>query len=118
MYDEGISREGELLDLGVENEHRREDRRLVLASASERIGQGRENARMFLKEHPDVRAQARGEVRPALGLPAGRGGARRRPRRKATRRRSRRPQPAAARPRGRAHPRARSPRGRAREGRR
>ena len=54
MYGEGISREGDLLDLAVE-------KRIVeksgawFAYAGERLGQGRENAKQFLKENPDVR---------------------------------------------------------------
>lgn len=53
MYGEGISREGDLLDLAVEKE-------IVEKSGAwfsfddERIGQGRENAKIFLKEHPEV----------------------------------------------------------------
>ncbi len=53
LYGEGISREGDVLDLGV-------DLGVVEKSGSwysvdgERIGQGRENARVFLKDHPDV----------------------------------------------------------------
>ena len=53
LYGEGISRAGELLDLGVEH-------RVVAKSGTwlsfgdTRLGQGRENARLFLKEHPDV----------------------------------------------------------------
>lgn len=53
MYGEGISREGDLLDLGVESE-------IVEKSGAwfsfdgERIGQGRENVKVFLKEHPEV----------------------------------------------------------------
>ncbi|MGB9692021.1 MAG: recombinase RecA [Candidatus Sumerlaeaceae bacterium] len=53
MFGEGISREGDLLDLGV-------SAKLIEKSGAwfsfegERIGQGRENAKQFLKEHPDV----------------------------------------------------------------
>jgi recombination protein RecA len=67
VYNEGISREGELLDVGV-------DRDLVqklgtwMSFGDERLGQGRENARLYLKEHPDVRAKLEGKVREALGL--------------------------------------------------
>ena len=68
IYGEGISREGDLLDLGV-------DKQVVEKTGSwytyggERIGQGRENARTFLKENPAVRDRMEGEVRTALGLP-------------------------------------------------
>jgi recombination protein RecA len=68
IYGEGISREGDLLDLGV-------DKRIVektgswYSYGSERIGQGRENARAFLKENPDVREKLEAELRTVLGLP-------------------------------------------------
>jgi len=67
LYNEGISREGELLDLAVE-------RSLVQKSGTwfsygeERIGQGRENSRIWLKEHPDVTAELERKLREALGL--------------------------------------------------
>ncbi|WP_257386373.1 recombinase RecA [Tahibacter caeni] len=62
LYGEGISREGELIDLGV-------DHKLVEKSGSwysyggERIGQGKDNARNFLKEHKDVAAQIEAQLR-------------------------------------------------------
>jgi len=65
LYNEGISREGELLDYAI-------DKGVVqkagtwLSFGEERIGQGRENARMFLKEHPDVRAQIEAKLLPAI----------------------------------------------------
>jgi recombination protein RecA len=68
LYGEGISREGDLLDLAVE-------KGLVEKSGSwfsfrsERIGQGRENARLFLKENKDIRDKLDQEVRKILGLP-------------------------------------------------
>src|SRR5207249_2168636 len=68
LYGEGISREGDLLDLGVE-------KNLVEKSGSwfsykgDRIGQGRDNARQFLKENTDIRAKLDIELRKALGLP-------------------------------------------------
>jgi recombination protein RecA len=67
LYGEGISREGDLLDLAVNNN-------IVEKSGSwfsykaERIGQGRENARQFLKDNRDVLAKLDTEVRKALGL--------------------------------------------------
>ncbi len=67
IYGEGISREGDLLDLAVAQN-------LVEKSGSwfsykaDRIGQGRENARQFLKDNPDIRAKLEAEVRKALGL--------------------------------------------------
>jgi recombination protein RecA len=67
LYNEGISREGELLDFAVE-------KNLVqkagtwMSFGEDRLGQGRENARMFLKEHPDVRARLEAKLLPSLGL--------------------------------------------------
>jgi recombination protein RecA len=67
MYGEGISREGDLLDLAVE-------KRIVeksgawFAYGGERLGQGRENAKQFLKENPDVRQTIENRVRKDLGL--------------------------------------------------
>jgi recombination protein RecA len=67
IYGEGISREGDLLDLGVVNN-------VVEKSGSwfsykgERIGQGRENVRQFLKDNPDIRAKIDTELRRSLGL--------------------------------------------------
>src|SRR3982075_1336154 len=67
IYGEGISREGDMLDLGV-------DRNLIEKSGSwysykgERIGQGRENSRQFLKDNPDVRTAIDNEIRTTLGL--------------------------------------------------
>ncbi len=73
-YDEGISRTGEILDLAV-------DRNLVEKSGtwfsynSERMGQGRENARNFLKEHPEIMDDLEIKIRESLGIPALAGGA-------------------------------------------
>jgi recombination protein RecA len=53
MYGEGISREGDLLDLAVENEVV-EKSGAWFSFANERIGQGRENSKTFLKEHPEI----------------------------------------------------------------
>ena len=67
MYGEGISREGDLLDLAVE-------KRLVeksgawFAYSGERLGQGRENAKQFLKDNPAVRQAIEDRVRRELGL--------------------------------------------------
>ena len=67
LYNEGISVEGDLIDLGV-------DEGIVEKSGSwysyndERIGQGRENARRFLKENPDIRERLADQVYAAKGL--------------------------------------------------
>ncbi|MCC6369304.1 MAG: recombinase RecA [Bryobacterales bacterium] len=67
LYGEGISREGDLLDLGAANN-------LIEKSGSwysfrgERIGQGRDNARAFLKEHPDAYQTIETEIRKKVGI--------------------------------------------------
>ncbi len=53
LYGEGISREGDILDLGVEQDVV-EKSGAWYSVGGERIGQGRETARLFLKEHPDM----------------------------------------------------------------
>ena len=67
MYGEGISKEGDLLDLAV-------DRRIVeksgtwFAFGGERLGQGRENVKQFLKENPAITSAIEDRVRRELGL--------------------------------------------------
>jgi recombination protein RecA len=67
MYGEGVSREGDLLDLAVE-------RRLVEKSGTwfsysgERLGQGREKVKLFLKQHPEIFDAIDARVRKELGL--------------------------------------------------
>ena len=69
MYGHGISQTGEMIDMAVEKD-------LVGKSGSwysygdERIGQGRENAKKYIDEHPDVRAEILGKVREAYGMVA------------------------------------------------
>jgi recombination protein RecA len=69
MYGKGISKEGSLLDVGVDTE-------IVKKSGAwftyegEQLGQGRENARQFLAEHPEVTAEIERRVREAVGLTA------------------------------------------------
>jgi recombination protein RecA len=66
LYGEGISREGELIDLGVDN-------KLVEKSgawysyAGERIGQGKDNARQYFKENPAIAKDLEDKLRAALG---------------------------------------------------
>ncbi len=67
LYGEGISREGDLLDLAVNN-NILEKSGSWFSYKGERIGQGRENARAFLKENKDTMAKLDTEVRKALGL--------------------------------------------------
>ncbi len=69
MYGEGISREGDLLDVAV-NHGLLEKSGAWFSYKGERIGQGRENARQFLKENKDTLAKLDAEVRKALGLVA------------------------------------------------
>ena len=67
MYGEGISKTGDLLDLGVE-------KRIVeksgawFAYGGERLGQGRENAKQYLKDNPEVYKAIEDRVRRELGL--------------------------------------------------
>jgi len=67
MYGEGISREGDMLDLAVNNN-------IVEKSGSwfsyknERIGQGRENVKQFMKDNKDVTAKIEADVKKSLGL--------------------------------------------------
>jgi recombination protein RecA len=70
LYGEGISREGDLLDIAVNN-NILEKSGSWFSYKGERIGQGRENARQFLKDNKDVMAKLDAEVRKALGLSHG-----------------------------------------------
>jgi recombination protein RecA len=70
LYGEGISREGDLLDLAVNN-NIVEKSGSWFSYKSERIGQGRENARQFLKDNKDIMAKLDSEVRKKLGLVGG-----------------------------------------------
>ena len=68
LYGEGTSREGEIIDLGVEA-------KIVDKSGAwyaykgEKIGQGKDNAREFLRENPDLALEIENRVREALGVP-------------------------------------------------
>ncbi len=67
LYDEGISKEGELISLGVENGI--VDKAGAWYSYNkDRIGQGKDNARTFLKEHPEMAAEIEARIRQAVGL--------------------------------------------------
>jgi recombination protein RecA len=67
MYGEGISRYGDLIDIGV-------DKRIIeksgawFAYGGERLGQGRENAKQFLRDNPDIARTIEDRVRRELGL--------------------------------------------------
>jgi recombination protein RecA len=68
LFGEGISREGEIIDMGVEA-------RIVDKSGAwyayngEKIGQGRDNAREFLRENPELAREIENKVRESLGIP-------------------------------------------------
>jgi recombination protein RecA len=70
LYGEGISREGDLLDLGVDKGVI-EKNGTWLSFGGERMGQGRENARVFLKENTDIREKIETALRKKLEIPAG-----------------------------------------------
>ena len=67
IYGEGISKEGDLIDLGVA-QNVIEKSGSWISYKGERIGQGRENARQFLKDNPDIRQSVDTELRKVLGL--------------------------------------------------
>jgi len=67
LYGAGISREGEILDMGVQNEII-EKSGPWLSYGSERIGQGRENARIFLADNPEVREEIRQKILEKCGF--------------------------------------------------
>jgi recombination protein RecA len=68
LYGEGISREGEIIDMGVTG-------RVLEKSGSwyayngEKIGQGKDNAREFLRENPELAIEVENKVRAAMGIP-------------------------------------------------
>ena len=70
MYGEGISKVGEIVDMGAELD-------IIQKSGSwysygdDRIGQGRENVKQFLKENPAIQAEIEGKLRESLGMAAG-----------------------------------------------
>jgi recombination protein RecA len=70
LYGEGISREGEIIELGVQH-------RIIEKSGAwysygkDRIGQGKDNAREYLKEHQDVAREIESKIRAALGVEGG-----------------------------------------------
>ena len=69
LYGEGISREGEIIDLGVE--HRIVDKSGAwYAYGGNKIGQGKDNTREFLRANPDLAREIENKVRAAVGLPA------------------------------------------------
>ncbi len=69
LYGEGISREGDLIDLGVDK-GLLEKSGTWISFGGERMGQGRENARVFLKENKDIRDKLESALRKKLGIAA------------------------------------------------
>jgi recombination protein RecA len=69
MYGEGISKTGELLDLGVQAGIV-EKSGAWFSFEGQRVGQGRENAKTFLREHPEVAATIENKIRQNAGLVA------------------------------------------------
>jgi recombination protein RecA len=67
IYGEGISKEGDLIDLGVA-QNLVEKSGAWYSYKGERIGQGRENAKQFLKDNTDMRKKVDTELRKALGM--------------------------------------------------
>jgi recombination protein RecA len=68
LYGEGISREGEIIDMGV-NAKVLDKSGAWYAYNGEKIGQGKDNAREFLRENPDLAREIENKVREAMGIP-------------------------------------------------
>ena len=68
LYGQGISREGEVIDMGVEAKIL-EKSGSWYAYNGEKIGQGKDNAREFLKENPELAIEIENKVRGAMGIP-------------------------------------------------
>jgi recombination protein RecA len=74
LYGEGISREGEIIELGV-------DKKIIDKSGAwysygkERIGQGKDNTRDYLRDHPEMAQEIEAKIRAALGVASATGGA-------------------------------------------
>jgi recombination protein RecA len=67
LYNHGISREGEIVDMGVEAGIV-EKSGAWYSYGKQRIGQGRDNVRQFLMENPDTAAEIDGKIRESLGI--------------------------------------------------
>ena len=68
LYGEGISREGEIIDMGV-NARILEKSGAWYAYNGEKIGQGKDNAREFLRENPEIAVEIENKVRESMGIP-------------------------------------------------
>jgi recombination protein RecA len=68
LYGEGISREGEIIELGVA--HRIVEKSGAwYAYSGDKIGQGKDNAREFLREHPEIAEEIEGKIRQSVNVP-------------------------------------------------
>ena len=68
LFGEGISRHGEIIDMGVDA-HILDKSGAWYAYNGEKIGQGRDNAREFLRENPELSREIENKVRESLGIP-------------------------------------------------
>jgi recombination protein RecA len=68
LFGEGISREGEIIDMGV-TARILEKSGAWYAYNGEKIGQGRDNSREFLRENPELAHEIENKVRESLGIP-------------------------------------------------
>jgi recombination protein RecA len=68
LYGEGISREGEIVDMGV-SARVLDKSGAWYAYNGEKIGQGKDNAREFLRENPELALEIENKVREAMGIP-------------------------------------------------
>jgi recombination protein RecA len=68
MFNEGVSKIGEIIDMGVEK-NIVEKSGAWFSYSGTRIGQGRENVKLFLREHPEMASEIEVKVRQAAGLP-------------------------------------------------
>ncbi|MEO8040062.1 MAG: recombinase RecA [Betaproteobacteria bacterium] len=69
LYGEGISRQGEIVEMGV-NHHIVEKSGAWYAYKGDKIGQGKDNAREYLREHPDIAQEIELKIREAAGVNA------------------------------------------------
>jgi recombination protein RecA len=67
LYGEGISREGEIIELGVTHKFI-EKSGAWYAYNGEKIGQGKDNTREYLKEHPEMAREIENKIRNAVGV--------------------------------------------------
>jgi len=65
MFNEGISKEGNLIDIGVEHEIIQKSGSW-LSYGEERLGQGRENAKQYLKDNPEIALKLENEIRQSV----------------------------------------------------